>query len=63
MRKFIEFALIWYSQQMAIPFWSVGHIHLSVNIYKDIHEIVISMGLNLLVLTGFLIDYNKNKDK
>jgi len=63
MRKFIEFALIWYSQQMAIPFWIVGHIHLSVNIYKDIHEIVISMGLNLLVLTGFLIDYNKNKDK
>jgi hypothetical protein len=48
---------------MAIPFWIVGHIHLSVNIYKDIHEIVISMGLNLLVLTGFLIDYNKNKDK
>lgn len=63
MRKFIEFALIWYSQQMAIPFWIVGHIHLSVNIYKDIHEIVISMGLNLLVLTGLLIDYNKNKDK
>jgi hypothetical protein len=48
---------------MAIPFWIVGHIHLSVNIYKDIHEIMISMGLNLLVLTGFLIDYHKNKDK
>jgi len=60
---FIEFALIWYSQQMAIPFWIVGHIHLSVNIYQDIHEILASMGLNLIVLAGFIIDYKKNKDK
>jgi hypothetical protein len=63
MKKFIEFFLIWYSQQMAIPFWVVGHIHLSINVYQDIHEILVSVGLNLLVLTGFIIDYKKNKDK
>ena len=44
MKKFIEFALIWYSQQMAIPFWVVGHVHLSLNTYKDIHEIITSLG-------------------
>ena len=63
MKKFLEFALIWYSKQMAIPFWIVGHIHLSVNVYKDMHEIIASLGLNMLVLIGFILDYRKNKDK
>ena len=63
MKKFIEFALIWYSQQMAIPFWVVGHIHLSINTYKDLHEILTSLGLNLLVAIGFIIDYKKNGNK
>jgi len=48
---------------MAIPFWIVGHIHLSVNVYKDMHEIIASLGLNMLVLIGFILDYRKNKDK
>jgi|TARA_R110000772_G_scaffold204363_1_gene314489 hypothetical protein len=61
MKKFIEFALIWYSQQMAIPFWVVGHIHLSLNVYHDIYEIIISLGLNLIVLIGFILDYKKTK--
>ncbi len=63
MKKFIEFALIWYSQQMAIPFWIVGHVHLSLNVYKDIHEIIISLGLNILVAVGFIIDYKKKWKK
>ena len=60
MKKFLEFALIWYSQQMAIPFWVVGHVHLSINTYQDIHEIIASLGLNILVAIGFIIDYKKN---
>lgn len=63
MKKFIEFALIWYSQQMAIPFWIVGHVHLSINTYQDIHEIITSIGLNVLVAVGFIIDYKKNGNK
>ena len=63
MKKFIEFSLIWYSQQMAIPFWVVGHVHLSINIYKDLHEIITSLGLNLLVAIGFIIDYKKTNKK
>ena len=62
-RKFIEFALIWYSQQMAIPFWVIGHVHLNLNVYHDIHEILASLGLNILEAIGFIIDYKKNGKK
>ncbi|MCP5064195.1 MAG: hypothetical protein GY936_17275 [Ignavibacteriae bacterium] len=63
MRRFIEFALIWYSQQMAIPFWMIGHVHLSLNTYKDLHEIIASVGLNILVAIGFIIDFKQNSKK
>jgi len=63
LRKFIEFSLIWYSQQMAIAFWVVGHVHLTLNMYQDLHEIIASLGLNILVAIGFLIDYRKNGKK
>ena len=62
MNKFIQFTLIWISQNLAIPFWVVGHIHLSINVYKDIHEIIASLGMNIIVLIGFILDYLKNKD-
>ena len=62
MKKFIEFALIWYSQQMAIPFWIIGHVHLSLNVYQDLHEIIASAGLNILVAIGFIVDF-KNQNK
>jgi hypothetical protein len=39
----------------------VGHVHLSVNIYEDIYEILASLGMNLLVATGFIIDYLEQK--
>jgi len=61
MNKFIKFTLIWISQNLAIPFWVVGHIHLSVNIYKDLHEIIASIGMNIIVLIGFILDYRKSK--
>ena len=60
MNKFIQFTLIWISQNLAIPFWVVGHIHLSINVYKDIHEIIVSLGMNIIVLIGFILDYKKN---
>ena len=62
MKRFIEFALIWYSQQMAIPFWMIGHVHLSLNTYQDLHEIIASVGLNILVAIGFIIDFKKNSN-
>jgi hypothetical protein len=42
----------------------VGHVHLSVHIYQDIHEIIASLGMNVLVAIGFIIDYlEKRKER
>jgi hypothetical protein len=64
MINFVKFTLIWVSQNLAIPFWVVGHIHLSINVYEDIHEIIASVGMNIIVIIGFVLDYkNQNKDE
>ena len=63
MKKFIRFFIIWVSQNLAIPFWVVGHVHLSLNIYKDIHEIIASFGMNLIVTLGFILDFRENSRK
>jgi len=60
MKNFAKFTLIWISQNLAIPFWMIGHVHLSLNVYKDIHEIITSMGLNIIVALGFYLDYKKS---
>ena len=49
MRQFLSFLLIWISQNLAIPFWMVGHVHLSLNVYQDMHELIASVGMNILV--------------
>ena len=54
---FIKYLVVWISQNLAIPFWMVGHVHLSVNVYQDIYKIVASFGMNILVAIGFIIDY------
>ena len=60
MKKFIKFFLIWISQNLAIPFWIVGHIHLSIHDFHDLVEIFSSIGLNIIVAIGFFIDYYEN---
>jgi len=60
-KKLIKFTLVWISQNLAIPFWIVGHIHLTWNIYSDISELMTSIGLNIIVLIGFIIDFKENK--
>mgnify|MGYP003654946999 FL=1 len=61
MKKFIVFLLIWISQQLAIPFWVVGHIHLSMNldVYSDVKTLFASLGMNLIVGVGFWLDYKR----
>ena len=61
MKKFLVFLIIWISQNLAIPFWIVGHIHLSVNVYDDIKELLASVGMNLIVAIGFYLDFKNNK--
>ena len=59
--SFIKYLIIWISQNLAIPFWVIGHIHLSLNIYKDLHEILASFGMNIIVAIGFYLDWREYK--
>jgi len=62
--SFIKYLIVWISQNLSIPFWMVGHVHLMTNVYADIHELIASIGMNIIVAVGFFIDYfeqNKNK--
>jgi len=61
MKKFLIFFIIWIGSNLAVPFWVVGHIHLSLNIYQDIYEIIASCGMNLLVLLAFWLEWKKHK--
>ena len=60
-KRFLIFTITWISSNLSIPFWVVGHIHLSINVYEDIREILASLGMNILVGIGFLIEWNKHK--
>lgn len=62
MRHFVRYLLVWVSQNLSIPFWMVGHVHLSMNVYADIHEILMSCGMNIIVAIGFIIDYKKTRE-
>ena len=57
--NFVKYMVIWISQNLSIPFWMVGHIHLTTNVYQDIYEILTSIGLNIIVAIGFFIDYKQ----
>jgi len=59
--KFINYLTRWISNNLAIPFWMVGHIHLSLNIYEDIYEIIASFGMNIIVAIGFWLDWKDHK--
>ena len=61
MKHFLKFLLIWISQNLAIPFWMIGHVHLMTSVYEDLHEIIASVGMNILVAIGFYLDYKQNK--
>jgi len=62
-KQFLKFLVIWISQNLSIPFWMVGHVHLMTTIYQDIHEIIASLGMNIIVLIGFILDYKQQKQQ
>lgn len=60
----LKFTITWITSNLSIPFWMVGHVHLTTNVYEDIHEIIASLGMNIIVAIGFIIEYKetlKNK--
>jgi hypothetical protein len=61
--RFINFAIRWIGSNLAIPFWVVGHIHLTINVYEDIYEILSSLGMNIIVALAFWLDWRDQKSK
>jgi hypothetical protein len=61
MKEFLKFTLIWISQNLSIPFWMVGHVHLMTTIYQDLHELIMSFGMNIIVGIGFYLDYKQQR--
>lgn len=61
--KFVKFFLRWVASNLAVPFWMVGHITLTMNVYKDIYEILASFGMNILVAIGFWLDWKDFKEQ
>jgi len=62
-KQFVKFTIIWVACNLSIPFWMVGHVHLSLNIYEDISEIVASMGMNIVVAVGFWLNWKDESKK
>ncbi len=61
MLKFINFFIRWVAGNLSIPFWVVGHVHLTMNVYEDITEILSSLGMNLVVALGFFLEWKEHK--
>jgi hypothetical protein len=63
MKHLLRYTLSWVSQNLSVPFWTIGHIHLMTTIYQDIHEILMSLGMNLIVAAGFIADFIDYKNE
>lgn len=61
MKHFLKYTLIWISENLSIPFWMVGHVHLMTTVYQDIQEIIASFGMNIIVSIGFWISWKDHK--
>jgi hydrogenase maturation factor len=59
---FIKYLIIWISQNLSIPFWVIGHVHLTVNVYDDLTELLASIGMNIIVAVGFVLSYLDEKN-
>ena len=60
--EFIKFLIKWIAGNLSIPFWVVGHVHLTMNIYEDLYEILMSFGMNIIVALGFWLEWKHQKE-
>lgn len=59
--EFLRYTIKWIAANLAIPFWVVGHVHLTMNVYEDIYEILASFGMNMIVAYGFWLEWKDRK--
>ena len=62
MIDFIKFTLKWIAGNLSIPVWVVGHVHLTMNVYEDITEVISSLGMNLVVAIGFYLEWKEHRN-
>jgi hypothetical protein len=61
--EFLRYTIKWIASNLSTPFWVVGHVHLTLNVYEDIYEIFASVGMNLIVAYGFWLEWkDRNKN-
>lgn len=61
--EFLRYTIKWIASNLSIPFWVVGHVHLTMNVYVDIYEILASFGMNFIVAVGFWMEWkDRNKN-
>jgi hypothetical protein len=61
MINFINFLIRWIAENLSIPFWVVGHVHLTMNVYEDFTEVLSSFGMNVIVALGFFLEWKEHK--
>lgn len=57
--RFINYTIRWIASNLSIPFWVVGHVHLTMNVYADVVELLSSLGMNILVAIGFWLEWKE----
>ena len=62
-KAFVEYSLVWYSEQFAVPFWVIGHVHLHLAEYPDLVETLGSASLHLMVALGFWLGFRRSQDQ
>ena len=62
MNEFLKYTIKWIAGNLSIPFWMVGHVHLTLNVYDDIIEIISSLGMNIIVAIGFYLEWSEHKN-
>jgi len=62
MNEFLKYTIKWIAGNLSIPFWMVGHVHLSLNVYDDIIEILSSLGMNIIVAIGFYLEWREHNN-
>jgi hypothetical protein len=60
-KAFTEYSLIWYSEQFAVPFWVVGHLHLHMTDYHADFEAFAAWGLHAMVALGFWLGFRRSR--
>jgi hypothetical protein len=60
-KVFISYLVRWIASNLSIPFWMIGHVHLTMNLYEDLYEILASLGMNIVVAIGFWLEWNEHK--